>query len=1121
MAKPPLTVILQQIRSLAVRGEQPGGSDGELLRAFLESGHEPAFEEIVRRHGPMVLGVCRRSLGSLPDAEDAFQATFLLLLRRASSVRKESSLAGWLHGVARRVAADARRASRRRQHHERQAPVGGPPNPADRAALREVCLILEEEVSRLPATAREPFVLCCLEGLSCAEVAGRLSLNEPAVRNRLSRARKMLRLRLARRGVSLSAAFAAAALAPGGASGAVPQSLLVGAVKGAAHLAAGGALAGGPGSPAVAALVERGSRAMPPALMKLVMAASLALAAVALAVAAQQGSQPSDTPKAAFHPAAAPQPERQQEVRPALDQHGDPLPPGAVARMGTVRLRSGNTVNSVAWAPDGKLLASAGEGHLIQLWDPTSGKEVARLPTLVNRVRCLNFSPDGKWLAVAGEHSAIHLWDASRFGKEDRPRQLTGSRSVSSLAFAPDNKTLYSCDDTFIRAWDLATGKELRRFGPPVPGKDEQWFTCIALDPDASLLVSRNIALDNDRLQVVATHLWNPVTGKHIRQLGKTERGHFGADSYTAVFSSDGRTVAAVNNDGMKLWNADTGAELAVLKVDSQRMAFAPDGKSLYGGHAGQLCQWAVPSGRLLRSFEGDCTIYSPIALAPDGKSIATGEQLCIAVWDVKTGTRRHSWSGHDASVWSIFFLNGGKELLTAGEGLSVHRWDLEGRRLGTWKQPGDWELRAAALSPDGKTLAVENNYRQVLLVDALTGAERQRFNGHQDKKWRQTANFQMHFAFSPDSRRVLSAAGGVDRHVRLWEADTARELWNVLTGKPDTLVQGFALSPDGQTMYLAGEGGPVKVHEVGKAPPAGQAQRQLGAAQAVVRSLCLSPDGRLLAGAESKHLVIWDTATGAEVCRLPRPQVSELYNRRFLRFSPDGRMLAIWTGDEPTVRCVELASGQVRLETTGHLEMVLGADFSADGRHLATGGTDTTVLLWDLRALALAGNTVRNVDLEKLWSDLAAPDARVAHRAVVQLQQLGPRAVPLLAERLKPDNRRPLAACLADLDSATFRARERATEELLGRGGDRGELAKALAATRSEEARRRLRFILDRIGEYDPQKDVRRLQSLRGLETLEGIGTDQARRIVETLARGAPEAELTREAAATLKRLR
>src|SRR5262249_47264021 len=119
---------------------------------------------------------------------------------------------------------------------------------------------------------------------------------------------------------------------------------------------------------------------------------------------------------------------------------------------------------------------------------------------------------------------------------------------------------------------------------------------------------------------------------------------------------------------------------------------------------------------------------------------------------------------------------------------------------------------------------------RQVLLVDSFTGKVRQSFNNHQDKKWRQDAQIPMHFAFSPDSRRVLSAASGVDRNVRLWAADTAQEIWDVRTGEPDQHIQGFALPPDGQTMYLTSDPGPVKVYEVGKAPR--QARRSGRSAQ-------------------------------------------------------------------------------------------------------------------------------------------------------------------------------------------------------------------------------------------------------------------------------------------------
>jgi WD40 repeat protein len=802
------------------------------------------------------------------------------------------------------------------------------------------------------------------------------------------------------------------------------------------------------------------------------------------------------------------------DAPPRLDRHGDPLPPGAVARMGTVRLRTGNHVNSMAWTPDGRFFATAGEGRFVQVWDPASGKEVYRVPTLASRVCCVTFSPDGKWLAVTGEHSEINLWDATLFGDQAKPRQLTGHGSGSGLVFAPDSKTLYSCGyDGFIRAWDVATGRELRRFGP---GK-EQWSACIALDHEGKLLVSRELGLDGDKNQMVTASLWNAATGERIRPLGKPERARSSSPSYSAVFARDGQTVVAASDDVVKIWNAANGAEIAALKIRTAGAAFAPDGKSLYGVDNGQIRQWAVPSGRLLRSFAkeglGDS---NPVALSPDGKTIATGRPI-VALWDVETGAPRHAWPGHDTTIWSLFFLNGGKELLSGGFDSPAYRWDLEGRLLGQWKPPGrNCYWPTAALSPDGKTLAIQGNQLQALLVDPFTGAPRQSFANHQDKKWRQTPYSSIQFGFSPDSRRVVSSGSGVDRHVRMWEADTAKEIWNVTTDPTKTPVQGFALAPDGKTMFVTTDG-PVKVYEVGQAA----VQRQIGDAKSEIRNLCLSRDGRRLAGVESKNIFIWDAATGAELGRVPRPKRGAWHDMIFIKFSPDGRMLALWDREEPTVRCLEVASGQVRMETTGHLEMVLSAEFSADGRLMATGGTDTTVLLWDLDALALVGDPAKgaagSVDVDKLERELASPDAKTAHRAVVGLRQLGPKAVALLADRLQPVHHRPLAACIADLDDDRFQVRERAFEELLGRPGDKAELAKILASSKSVEVRARLQRIL---GEYDPQKDVRRLRSLRGLETLEGMGTPQARRIVENLARGTPDAELTLEAAATLKRM-
>ncbi len=191
------------------RGVVPDG-DGALLAVFLAGGDESAFETIVARHGPMVLGVCRRLLGDRHDADDAFQATFLVLVRKAGQIRDADRLGPWLYGVATRVATKARARDARRKSRM-ASPVDLPAPPEDRADWLDVRPILDAELGRLPAKFREILVLCLLEGSTAEEVARRLSCPLGTVKSRLARGREALRSRLTVRGIAPAVAAAVAA----------------------------------------------------------------------------------------------------------------------------------------------------------------------------------------------------------------------------------------------------------------------------------------------------------------------------------------------------------------------------------------------------------------------------------------------------------------------------------------------------------------------------------------------------------------------------------------------------------------------------------------------------------------------------------------------------------------------------------------------------------------------------------------------------------------------------------------------------------------------------------------------------------------------------------------------
>ncbi len=286
--------LLQDICSTVLEQDEAGLSDGELLTRFLRDRDGSAFAPLVRRHGPMVWGVCRRILHQVPDAEDAFQATFLVLLRKAASIHPRDMVANWLHGVALRTAWKARTLAGRRKQRERALTEMSEPAAIEPTMWRELQPLLDQELSRLPDKYRGVIILCDLEGRTRKEAAQQLRVPEGTVAGRLARARAMLARRLARHGVELSAVAVAALLAQDGTQACVPAPLLASTIQASALLAAGPSATGAFPTPVIS-LADQVLKVMLLTKLKIATALMLGVTAAGLGLMALAPAQTRST----------------------------------------------------------------------------------------------------------------------------------------------------------------------------------------------------------------------------------------------------------------------------------------------------------------------------------------------------------------------------------------------------------------------------------------------------------------------------------------------------------------------------------------------------------------------------------------------------------------------------------------------------------------------------------------------------------------------------------------------------------------------------------------------------------------------------------------------------------
>jgi RNA polymerase sigma factor (sigma-70 family) len=1112
MANHTLNTVLRHLHEFAASPGSGELTDRQLLARFAAQRDEAAFAALIRRHGPLVLGVCGRMLPRPEDAEDAFQATFLVLARKAGSGFWQESVGNWLYGVAWRLSRKARAAEVRRQARERQAAQRPATESPPEVVRRELRSVLDEELQTLPERYRAPLLLCYLQGETRDEAARHLGWSLGTFKRRLERGRDLLRRRLIRRGWDLAVALPAAVLASSATSVVRAASIARAAAAFADHAAVGPSFAA-----KAAALAEATLRGCLTARLKA--AAVLALTVAVLAsgaglvvrhVRTVQASEPGPEKAARLEGTAAASPTPVAAAPARSDLFGDPLPPSALVRMGTVRSRHGGGVAALAFAPDQKTLASGGQDNAVRVWDIVTGKEIhqfepARGPSASFAwVELVALSPDGQRLAAGcgnGE-TAIVVWDLAT-GKEVLRRP--GQGSIMGLAFLPDGKGLVSgASNGSISLWDLTTGKVRQPFEGHPGG-----LRCLALSADGRLLASGGD--DN------AVCLWDVATGKKLQTL----RGN-GGMVVSLAYSPDGNTLASGYWDRiLRLWEVGTGKPLRECKGHFSAvsaLAFFADGQTLASGSwDGSVRLWEVNSGKEVRQFMGHYGPVPAVAVSRDGNTVASGGwDATVRLWSVATGRELRPSSGHQHAIMSVAVSPDGRTLATAGQTMSsasgdgqVRLWDLAtGKELRQLRAPVPSALGSLVFTPDGKTLF--SGQSTIHTWNVATGKPLSRFRPDQGG---------IPLVLSPDGN--ILAAGGFDGTITLLDPASGKKLRQVKPHKD--AVRAITFSPDGKLLASGSQDrtGTIVLWDAAT----GKEVRRLEAVNNFIMSLAFAPDGQMLASAgfntrnyTDSPVQFWNVATGKEVRRLKTAGMSVIV------LAPDGKTLATASGDHAVVLW-EVATGQERRRFVGHQGTVWSIAFTPDGRRLTSGSSDTTALVWDVagllgdqRSLATAPTAG---DLEALWADLAGDDAGRAHRAIWRMALAPRQAVPFLEGHLRPQTQADagqVERLLADLNSPSFAVRKKATAALESLGEATGPaLRAALRDQRSLEVRQRLEQLVDR---FEPQKSPARFRELRAVEVLEQAGTSQARQVLKSLAGGVPEARLTREARASLERL-
>jgi RNA polymerase sigma factor (sigma-70 family) len=1064
------------IRSAVHRVTTP--TDADLLAAFVRDRDPAAFEALVRRHGPLVANVCRGVLPNPADADDAAQATFLVLSRKAAAVRGET-LPGWLFRVARRAAVEVRRLADHRRRFEaagaRAEAVVGPD-----LSWREAVALLHEELDRLPAKYRDPLILCYLDGRPRDEAATALRCSVDTLRGRLDRGRAKLGARLRKRGVTLSAGLLAAVAGPRLAPAEVARRVLspsasVVAVARAVSAPARGWIAGG--------------------------VATMAAALVIGVAMAQVGT--ADPPKAADPPSKV--------AAPRLDHFGDPLPDGAMLRLGTVGFRLPN-VTGVGFRKTGELVAFS-QDRTLHVWpaDLTAKPKVATAGRAGYYGFSRALSADGRFAAAVESDGRIIVWDAT--GDQLVEYLSREARDARYSVFSP-NGTWLAVNASGILLCNLAARTWVKLDGP-------DYTDCLSFTPDGKWLA---VTTDRDVL------VFETATAKlRCRVVVPKVRPQF------AAVSPDGSTLAVLPTQWLR------GPETAVrlLSIPSGEpvegrtgppgparwVGFPPDGRTIWTGGPQGAKEWDPAAGKVVREIAGPA--QAPLVYSADGKRFASRTECAVQVWDAASGKPVRpdlAAAGHTGAIWGITVSPDGKYVATNDQDGEIWVWAADtGRPLSRARSGWGFDRRIAFL-PDGQSyVAVAEDYVTPVVRDSVTGRELRRFTVPPEVVKADTTR---DLRLSADGKWLTTSA----RPVRA--GDKAYQVrWDVGTGRMaerteeshnwrDDDFMPAAKSLDGRWRVQGGKVARVGTKDEIEVVPAAESYFVVPKFSDDSRLVGVprTPRSTLMGGPPDGSLVIFDLDRKAQVSELPTGEVTQH------AFSPDGRSVVAISRHEIVVW--ELATGKpTRQFRSGHFHRsrAVGVAFIPDGRRLITGHEDCSALVWDLTGTGRASGpapALPAAELAQLWDDLLSEDAARAHVAGWELADRPAEAIALIAARLKPAQATDPATVrglVAKLDAKGFAAREAAEKGLRDLGDAAVPTLRELVKEKlSAEQRERMDRVLATATAAAPPAGER-LREVRAVAVLERA---MAKDVLRKLADGLPDARLTHEARAALKRI-